>query len=95
MNILYKNNQIFYPQNLYLNINFENVKNELKYNYKEYEDYGSIISIFHNNFLMSVNSFGKIQVFYNAIDNKALVKGLNNVESIFQKQIKDFKILTN
>ncbi len=93
---MYKNINTFYPNNTYLNIDFEKIKDALKrdknYNYK---DCGSILIIHTPEFMFTLNYIGKIQVYYNCISNSIINEKIKEIEKMYRKQINNFKIMYN
>ena len=92
---MYKNNSIFYPKDIFLNINFESIKNELKLENKNFEDYGNIIIFKLDQYFYSINSFGKLQLFYNSLCQPNVNDLINTVENKFKKQVSNFIIQRN
>lgn len=88
------NNKIFYPQTIYLNINFDLIKKNIKNIYTKCEDFGSILAIYCDEYIISVNNIGKIEIFFDKeLDYAIIMKEISSIEFIFKKYINDFKIL--
>jgi len=92
---MYKFNTVFYPRDYYNNINFEKVKESFKKTHANYNDYGSIFYFQDTKYLLSINSHGKLQLFYNNVDKTFINEIVKKVENLFKEQISDFKILYN
>lgn len=89
---MYNNNIIFYPKQIYIDLDFKNIKNNLSKTYKEHQDYGSIFIAENSSYLMSINNIGKLQVFYDFIEEETVDEIIFEIELEFRKQISDFKI---
>lgn len=92
---MYNNNHIFYPKNIYTNIDFESIKKDIKKANEKYEDYGSIIILDNLSWFLSINNLGKVQLFYDTIDEESIKNTVKNIEKIFKKQIDEFEIALN
>lgn len=93
---MYNNKVVFLPQYIYLMINFENIKNNLKNMKSLYKDYGSIIALQDKDILITVNSIGKVEILFDdSIKQQFVDEDLYKIENIFRKQISDFKLIKN
>jgi hypothetical protein len=93
--IVFKNSSIFYPKNIYLDLDFDKIKNSFDELNTSYQDFGSIIIIQDSYAIFSINDLGKVQAFYDDIDQTELKRNISNIENIFKKQINDFEIILN
>ena len=89
---MYNNNIIFYPKQIYIDLDFKNIKSNLSNMYKEHQDYGSIFIAQNTSYLMSINNIGKLQVFYDFIEEETVDEIISEIELEFRKQISDFEI---
>lgn len=90
---MYQNSQIFYPKSVYLDLDFNVIKENLKLIVPNYSDYGSIIVLKDDQYYYSVNDIGKVEVFYNELDNIQIEKSIKRIESIFRIFVDDFRIV--
>lgn len=90
---MYRNNHVFMPNNTYIGINFDFIKDNIASTFKDYEDYGSIIVVRNQEIMMSVTNTGKIQLFYDIIDNSVIERHITAVESLFKDQVCGFSLL--
>ncbi|CAI3206084.1 hypothetical protein [Clostridium neonatale] len=89
---MYSNNVTFYPKQIYIDLDFKNIKSNLSNTYKEHQDFGSVFVAQNSTYLVSINNIGKLQVFYNFIEEKTVDEIISEVELEFKKQISDFEI---
>lgn len=81
------NHKIYKPNNLYANIDFKKIKDELKLSFN-LDDFKSIVIIhISDRIKLSVNNFGKIEIFFS--DTYDYTQDINIIENTFKKQIKN------
>ncbi len=88
---MFQNNKVYYPEMIY-SIDFDYVKNILKGSNDIFTDYGSVIALNQKDMLLTLNNIGKIEVFYNSIDEGLLTEKVKDIENVVKKNIIDFKI---
>lgn len=88
-------NKILHPNEVYINIDFLSIKKDIKSVFENVKDYGSSIIIDNGRALISVNNIGMIQVFYPDRVNMKNSEDMDisKIESIFKKQIPQFRIV--
>lgn len=90
--------QSFYPNDFFAKLDFSIIKTSVKNLnlwYKDshvINDYGSILTIENKNYVITINSFGKIQYYYNSLDNDLINIIVVSIEKIFKEQIENFNI---
>lgn len=89
--LMFQNNKVYYPEMIY-SIDFDYVKNILKGSNDIFTDYGSVIALNQKDMLLTLNNIGKIEVFYNSIDEGLLTEKVKDIENVVKKNIIDFKI---
>ncbi|GMK81690.1 hypothetical protein JSCD7_00570 [Clostridioides difficile] len=86
----------FYPNNIYPKINFLKIKSQLKNINYIYEsdliDCGSICIIENENYALSINSIGEINIYYNKEYKNKIQIIVDEIEQLFKSQIKNFSI---
>lgn len=90
---MFSNNEIFYPRHIYLDLDFNKIKNNLKDICYKYEDLGSVFVIKSDNFYLSVNNIGKVEVFFNELKKDQLFESISKVEAVFKSHVDDFIIV--
>lgn len=89
---MYKNEKIFYPIEFYYSIDFNFIKEKLKNHNEKYIDYGSIFVVEKKDYMLTVNEVGKIDIFYDDLDEKTILDTAKNVESLIKSQVKTFSL---
>lgn len=85
------NHLIYKPNDFYININFEKIKNDLKILYKNVKDCDSIVIInIEDEMQISVNNFGKVELFFDTICE--YTSHVAKIENLFKKQISCFNL---
>lgn len=90
---MYVHNRVFQPSNLYYNINLQMVKNRLNKEQMNFKDFGSIIIIKKQEYMMTLNNLGSIEIFYDKYDKNLFDTQVQKMEDILREQISDFKLL--
>ncbi|ERK31850.1 hypothetical protein [Clostridium intestinale] len=88
---MFKNSLTLYPDNIYMNLDFEKVKMKLKSDKKNIEDYGSLICISNYDSMIMINDLCKLNIYYN--DSKLVKREVDDITSIINEQIKPFKYI--
>jgi len=83
----------FHPKEIYPNLNFTQIKSRLSLLTDNHEDYGSLILLKHDDFAISINSIGKVILFYDVYNKQMINKTLNIIEDAFQEEVCRFEIL--
>ncbi|MGA4486519.1 hypothetical protein ACPA3B_24280 [Bacillus bombysepticus] len=87
--------KFFYPNDLFININFESVKEKLKDTFPYSQDFGSIFITRSEAYEISINDIGRIGIHYTNLSNQELKELLNQIEAKFQDNIQSFQINTS
>ena len=90
---MFNKNIIYYPKNIYLDLDFDKVKSDFNKLNTDCQDFGSIIIIKNPSTTVSINDIGKVQIFYDNINQSELNNNIKDIEKIFQNQINDFEII--
>jgi len=78
------------------NINFNNIKKQIKEEYNTVEDFGSIIMLTLNNenSAISVNSMGKVETFLQNEKDFCIIKDdIDFIQNVFKKEIQEFELI--
>lgn len=89
---MYKHCTAFYPNHIYLGVNFNKIKKTYQHENKNFKDFGTLITISGEKLMISINSKGKTDVYYNTLDYDLISSEVKKIESLFKKQIEDFKL---
>lgn len=89
---MFKKRNTYSPEKIYIDINFESVKNDLKQIYDNYDDFGSLMRINFDQYMITVNRMGEIKFLYNDLNEMKVRKNLRNIEQAFQKDIPIFEV---
>lgn len=90
---MYRKSELFYPRKIYLDLDFEEIKNYLKRTSLNFDDYGSLLVLKEPDLILSVNKIGKIEIFYNDVSKERINNSIDKIEDIFRGFIDDFMIL--
>ncbi|NBI08380.1 hypothetical protein [Senegalia massiliensis] len=90
---MYKNNEIYYPKERFLNLNFEKIKKYITHYDYLFKDYGSIILIQNSEIAISINHIGKTVFFYNGIEESKKEDYISIIEKVFSYETKEFKLI--
>ncbi|HGM3507136.1 TPA: hypothetical protein ACKOR7_001711 [Clostridioides difficile] len=84
----------FYPNNIYLKINFLKIKEQLKSIYKnDLSDCGSICIIERKDYSISVNSIGEVNIYYDSKFKQCAQDAVKDIELMFKSQIRSFYLI--
>ncbi|MGG4200761.1 hypothetical protein [Peribacillus frigoritolerans] len=86
-------NITYYPNQAFFNLEFENVKKDIKDEFRNIEDCGSIIFSKYEGLSLSVNKNGKVKIFSTANNNVIDREVVHKIEVIFQKYNSRFHLL--
>jgi hypothetical protein len=90
--VVYKEQLSFNPNKIFLNIDFDRVKSEIKKQFVETEDYGSVILTKRDSFVVSINDIGKVIVLYDHLPKEELETVLGKIEKSFKKSVSSFEL---
>lgn len=83
----------FYPNNIYLKIDFLKIKRQLKSIYNnDLSDCGSICIIERKDYSISINSIGEINIYYDLKYENKIQNIVDEIEQLFKSQVKSFRI---
>ncbi|AXU27066.1 TPA: hypothetical protein ACKONR_003912 [Clostridioides difficile] len=84
----------FYPNNIYLKIDFLKIKRQLKSIYNnDLSDCGSICIIERKDYSLSVNSIGEVNIYYDLKFKQCVQDAIREIEGMFKSQIRSFYLI--
>lgn len=90
---MYRESVAFTPNNIYINLQFKDVKEYLKVNSNdEIKDLGDLLLLRNSNRLISVNDIGQVNILYNHLQDKEIDNIAKTVQESFQQHVKGFRI---
>ncbi|HBF0031418.1 hypothetical protein QQO69_07660 [Clostridioides difficile] len=93
---MFKNENSFYPNNIFPSLDFTKIKAQLKNINYIYEsdliDCGSICIIENENYALSINSIGEINIYYNKEYKNKIQIIVDEIEQLFKSQVKNFSV---
>lgn len=84
--------KIYKPKKIYYNINFDNIKRYLRVLYSNSKDYGSMFVIYTDNYTVSINDIGRIEIYYNKKEDYIADNTINKITNIFQNEKSEFRL---
>lgn len=87
---MYKEQLSINPAEIFVSLNFDNVKKEIKAKFSNLEDLGSVILTKTKNYALSINNIGKVVILYNYLSESELEELINFIEHSFKISIDSF-----
>ncbi|PBI36803.1 hypothetical protein BGU65_07225 [Clostridioides difficile] len=87
-------NKSFYPNDIFPRLDFSKIKKQLKLIDNDLSDFGSICIIEKEQYTISVNSIGEINVYYDLEYENKVYRIVYEIEKLFKSQVGRFSIST-
>jgi len=90
---LYNERAIFTPNNIYVDLNFKDVKELLKTKISsQFKDMGDILIFKDSNLFMSINDIGQVNILYNHLPDTEISNIVQKIENSFKQHTASFSM---
>ncbi|WP_316570683.1 hypothetical protein [Neobacillus sp. YIM B06451] len=89
---MFKEQLSFTPKSIYIDLNFEDVKEELKNKYSNLQDLGGLVITQSNDYVITINKIGKVVILYNHLPDIELYELVRQIEQSFRTTVDTFSL---
>ena len=90
---MYSEKVTFTPNNVYIDLNFKDIKEYLKVSLNpQFKDLGNIIIFRNSDILITVNDIGQVNILYNHLQDQEIADIAETIQNSFRKYAGNFRI---
>ncbi|MCM3111694.1 hypothetical protein [Lederbergia lenta] len=87
---MYKEHISLKPTNIYINLDFDSVKNKIKNKYIDFEDLDTVVLTRTKDYALSINNIGNVLILYDHLPIQKIEDVINFLEESFKASINSF-----